>query len=275
VSTAALKVGAHDTAIQLHKVSCEAGGRTVLAVEELRIADGERVALIGANGAGKSTLLRLLSGFTTPSTGEVQALGRRLPLRGAELRGLRCEVGQVLQGLHLVQRLTALDNVLIGALGRISGWRGWTRWHHADDITAAAAALARVGIAALADTRVDRLSGGERQKVAIARLLMQRPRLILADEPTAALDPQAAAEVCALLADAAHGATLVTVLHNPALLPLLADRVIALKAGRIAFDLPLAQVDPADLAALYRSAAEPAPNTEGQPRTVSLPLAEP
>jgi phosphonate transport system ATP-binding protein len=258
-----MKVGAHDTAIHLRNVTCHAGGRPVLAVEELRIAAGERVALIGANGAGKSTLLRLLSGFATPATGEVQVLGRRLPLRGAELRGLRRELGQVLQGLHLVQRLTALDNVLIGALGRISGWRGWTRWHRADDIAAAEAALARVGIAALADTRVDRLSGGERQKVAIARLLMQRPRLILADEPTAALDPQAAAEVGALLADAARTtddrATLVTVLHNPALLPLLANRVIALKAGRIAFDLPLAQVDPADLAALYRQSPEPTP----------------
>jgi len=278
VSAAALKVGARDTAIQLRDVCCEAGGRTVLAVEELRIAAGERVALIGANGAGKSTLLRLLSGFATPSTGEVQVLGRRLPLRGAELRGLRRELGQVLQGLHLVQRLTALDNVLIGALGRITGWRGWTRWHQAGDIAAAEAALARVGIAALAATRVDRLSGGERQKVAIARLLMQRPRLILADEPTAALDPQAAAEVCALLADAARTtddhATLVTVLHNPALLPLLADRVIALKAGRIVFDRPVAQVAQEDLATLYRSAPEPAPSTEGQPRTVSLPLAE-
>lgn len=266
MSNAALKVGAHDTAIHLRDVRCEAVGRTVLAVEELCIAASERVALIGANGAGKSTLLRLLSGFATPTAGEVQVLGRRLPLRGAELRGLRREVGQVLQGLHLVQRLTALDNVLIGALGRISGWagwRGWTRWHQAGDIAAAEAALARVGIAALAETRVDRLSGGERQKVAIARLLMQRPRLILADEPTAALDPQAAAEVCALLADAArttnNQATLVTVLHNPALLPLLADRVIALKAGRIAFDRPVAQVAPADLAALYRQSPEPTP----------------
>ncbi len=259
-----MKVGAEDTAIEVRDVTCIAGGRTVLAVEQLRIAAGERVALIGANGAGKSTLLRLLSGFATPAAGEVQVLGRRLPLRGAQLRGLRREVGQVLQGLHLVQRLTALDNALIGALGRITGWagwRGWTRWHQAEDIATAEVALARVGIAALADTRVDRLSGGERQKVAIARLLMQHPRLILADEPTAALDPRAAAEVCALLADAARTtddhATLVTVLHNPALLPLLADRVIALKAGRIVFDRPLAQVDPADLQALYRQAPPP------------------
>ena len=254
-----LKVGAGDTAIELRDLACMAGGRTVLAVERLRIAAGERVAIVGANGAGKSTLLRLVSGFATPAAGDVQVLGRRLPLHGAELRTLRAEVGQVLQGLHLVQRLTVLDNVLIGALARRPGWRGWLRWHRGGDIAEAEAALARVGLAALADARADTLSGGERQKVAIARLLMQRPRLILADEPTAALDPRAAAEVCALLAGAARGATLVTVLHSPALLPLLADRVIAIKAGRIDFDLPVAQVEPTTLAALYRQAPETMP----------------
>ena len=108
-----------------------------------------------------------------------------------------------------------------------------------------------MGLPAKAQVRVDQLSGGERQKVAIARMLMQRPRLILADEPTAALDPQAAAEVCALLAEAARGATLVSVVHNPALLPLLADRVIGLRQGRICFDLPVAQVGAPELAMLY------------------------
>ena len=109
-----------------------------------------------------------------------------------------------------------------------------------------------MGLLARARTRADRLSGGEKQKVAIARLLMQRPRLILADEPTAALDPSAAAEVCHLLVRAAREATLITVVHNLALLPLLAERVIGLKQGRIAFDLPLARVDDQELVDLYR-----------------------
>lgn len=251
-----MRVGADDTAIELRKLTCLAGGRRVLAVEALRIAPGERVAIVGANGAGKSTLLRLLSGFATPAAGDVQVLGRRLPLRGAALRALRTEIGQVLQGLHLVQRLTVLDNVLIGALARRPGWRGWLRWHRADDITEAKVALARVGLAALADARADTLSGGERQKVAIARLLMQRPRLILADEPTAALDPQGAAAICALLVEAAGltpQTTLITVVHNPALLPLLADRVIGMRDGAIDFDLPRVAVDADRLAALYRN----------------------
>jgi phosphonate transport system ATP-binding protein len=165
---------------------------------------------------------------------------------------LRQEVGQVLQGLHLVARLSALENVLIGSLGRVTGWRSWTRCYPPPEVASAETSLHAVGLLAHARTRADRLSGGEKQKVAIARLLMQRPRLILADEPTAALDPSAAAEVCHLLVKAARQATLITVVHNPALLPLLAERVIGLRHGRIAFDLPLARVSDQELGDLYR-----------------------
>jgi len=257
VKPASEKVGADETAIGVDGLFCPINDRLALNISMLRIAPGERVAIIGPNGAGKSSLLRLFSGFVQATHGEVTVLGHRLGGQGRELRRLRSEVGQVLQGLHLVRRLPVLDNVLIGALGRLSGWRTWARWHRDEDIVEAEAALQRVGLADKADARVDRLSGGERQKVAIARMLMQRPRLILADEPTAALDPQAAGEICALLVDAARAtgdrATLVAVVHNPALLPLLADRVIGLKAGRIAFDLPLEQLDADRLGDLYRS----------------------
>lgn len=132
------------------------------------------------------------------------------------------------------------------------GWRSWARLHRADDVAAAEAALAAVGLMAEADLRADRLSGGERQKVAIARMLMQRPRLILTDEPTASLDPRASAEICQLLAQAAAGATLITVMHDVDLLPLLADRVIGLKQGRLAFDVPLTGIDNDLLSRLHR-----------------------
>lgn len=246
-----------DMAIHLDGVICVVGGAVALDIDTLTIASGERVAIVGHNGAGKSTLLRLLSGFARPERGIALVLGRRLPSRASShpLKALRREIGQVFQGLHLVQRLSALDNVLIGALGRLTGWRTWLRWHRAEDIAEAEAALREVGLLAKADVRIDRLSGGERQKVAIARMRMQHARLILADEPTAALDPQAAAEVCALLAQAAQGTTLIAVVHNPTLLPLLADRVVGLRCGRIAFDLPVGEVDDSRLLALYR--AEP------------------
>lgn len=240
--------------IALDSVLCAAGGRELLCVEHLRISQGERVAIIGHNGAGKSTLLKLLSGFMPLAHGRLDVLGHTLttPMPEYELRRLREGLGQVLQGLHLVARLSALDNVLIGGLSRVSGWRSWLRCYPAHEILQAEAALHAVGLLARAHTRADHLSGGERQKVAIARMLMQRPRLILADEPTAALDPAAASEVCQLLARAADGTTLITVVHSPALLPLLADRVIGLKQGRIVFDLPVTALDDSSLMQLYR-----------------------
>lgn len=240
--------------ISLQSVLCAADGRALLEIDQLGIRHGERIAIVGHNGAGKSTLLRLLSGFTPPNHGQLEVLGHNLgrPLPGDELRALRVELGQVMQGLHLVARLSALENVLIGGLGRITGWRSWARCFPAHEVARAEAALHAVGLLPRARTRADKLSGGERQKVAIARLLMQGPRLILADEPTAALDPSAAAEVCQLLVKAAADATLITVVHNPSLLPLLANRVIGLKQGRIAFDLPVAAVDDEKLVNLYR-----------------------
>lgn len=239
--------------ITLDAVRCTVAGRDLLAIDRLHIAAGERVALVGHNGAGKTTLLRVLSGFMPVSEGRLTVLGHdlRTPLAAAEQRRLRAALGQVLQGLHLVARLSARENTLIGALSRIRGWRSWWRIFPTAEHARANAALQAVGMETRADTRADKLSGGERQKVAIARLLMQNPRIILADEPTAALDPAAAAEVCQLLAQAAANATLISVVHNPALLPLLADRVIGLKHGRIVFDLPIAHVTDAALTALY------------------------
>ena len=243
--------------ISLKGVCCQIGGQTILDIPSLTVAQGERVAVIGHNGAGKSTLFKLLTGFMRPAHGEVQVLGRSLgaSLDAKQWRLMRQEIGQVLQGLHMVGRLSALDNVLIGALGRVSGWRSWTRFFPAAEIQRAETALQQVGMLARATARADRLSGGERQKVGVARMLMQGPRLILADEPTAALDPTAAAEICRLLVDASEGTTLLTIVHNPALLPILADRVIGLRQGRIAFDLPTPQVGDRQLVALYKPPA--------------------
>ncbi|MBL0418732.1 ATP-binding cassette domain-containing protein [Ramlibacter sp. AW1] len=253
--------------IRLTDVAVRAAGRTLLRLPSLEVAPGERVALIGPNGAGKSTLLRLLGAAVRPACGEVRVLGRCLAapgqpaLSGAALRGLRAEVGQVVQGVPLVPRLSALENTLMGALARrceLPAWRSWTRLYPEPLVAEAGAILARLGLEARADVRADRLSGGERQKVGIARALMQRPRLLLADEPTAALDPASAAIALRLLhQDAARAMTRITVVHQAALLHGLADRVIGLAGGELVFDLPPSQVDAECLRALYRSRHSP------------------
>ena len=247
---------ANKSLVRLRHVRCDMAQRTLLALDALDIHAGERVAIVGHNGAGKSTLLKLLSGLFPISQGEVEVLGQRLypgmPRR--ELHAVRARVGHVWQGTHLVGRLSAQENTLMGVLGRRRGWRTWLRWYDMSDQIAAHTALSRVGMAHLCQARCDRLSGGEQQKVAMARLLMQAPELVLADEPTAALDPAAAAQSCALLRQIAASATLITVVHNTTLLPLLADRVIGLRQGRLMFDLPLSQVDDAMLHQLYHQA---------------------
>lgn len=252
--------------VLLEGVRCPTGGPMSLQIERLEIQAGERVAVIGHNGAGKSTLLRLISGFVRPSAGRVFVLDRSLhaPLAAHGMRALRREVGQIMQDLHPVERLSVLENVLIGCLGRTRGWRGWTRCYPPGEIEAAKTALSSVGLLIRAGTRADALSGGERQKVALARLLMQRPRLILADEPTAALDPVASREVCQLLVAASAGATLVSVVHNPALLPRLANRVIGMKHGGIDFDLPVAAVNASRLDALYNQGQSPARDSDAR-----------
>jgi phosphonate transport system ATP-binding protein len=245
-----------DMTVRLHEVVVCAGERTILDNINLTIAKGERIAIVGPNGAGKSTLLKLLTGMARPSHGEVHVLGHGLhgALSAREWRQIRTEIGQVFQGLHLVQRLTALENVLLGSLARNRSWLSWARIFPRSEIKRAEAALHSVGLIGKAHVRTDRLSGGERQKTAIARMLMQSPRLILADEPTAALDPMASADIASMLATLAkkHGTTLVSVVHDPSLLPLLADRVLGLHLGHLMFDLPVTEVNDSCLNKLYR-----------------------
>jgi len=245
----------HGIAVLLDDVRVEAVGRVLLQVPRLSVRLGERVAIVGPNGAGKSTLLRLLAGLAAPTAGEVRVLGRAVQAVN------RQEVGLLMQGLHLVPRLSARENVAIGALARLRGadaWRSWLRLYPQEVTHEADAALAALGLRERAGTRADRLSGGERQKVALARLQLQRPQLVLADEPTSALDPSATRQVCnALLALAApSGRTLVSVVHDPELLSVLATRVIGIAGGQLQWDLPIDALVPEHLRELYRPHAQ-------------------
>lgn len=251
--------------IRIRDLRVETGGRQLLDLPSLSVQAGERVALVGPNGAGKSSLLKVLGGFVQPSHGEITVLGRPLGGNGVpaltrqDLQGLRAETGQVMQGLHLVPRLTALENVVLGALARQGAmpvWRSWLRCYPQPLRQEADAALAGLGLTHRRNARADQLSGGERQKVSLARLQLQQPRLILADEPTSALDPSATRQVCKALLSVARGATLITVVHDPGLLPVLADRVIGLQGGRVAFDVELRHLTPALMNALYGTAAD-------------------
>jgi phosphonate transport system ATP-binding protein len=245
--------------IEMENVVVMAQGRAIVDSISLKIHAGERIAIIGPNGAGKSTLVKLLSGMVQPRHGKVRVLDWDLsrPLRPSELRRLRAKVGQVFQGLHLVQRLTVLENVLLGNLAWNRSWLTWLRLFPVSHVEQAESALEKVGLIGKADVRADCLSGGERQKTAIARMLMQQASLILADEPTAALDPVASADIAHMLSSLSRKteATLITVVHDPSLLSLLADRVIGLRHGRIVFDLPIEEVSDQLLNGLYRETA--------------------
>ncbi|TDM09714.1 MAG: hypothetical protein C4K60_10940 [Ideonella sp. MAG2] len=159
---------------------------------------------------------------------------------------MRAQVAQVHQGVHLVGRLSALDNVLIGGAARFTSPLSWLRRWPRTEQEAAHAALARVGLGDAALRRADTLSGGERQKVAMARALHQRARLLLADEPTAALDVRAEDELLTLLDGLVReqGLTLISVVHDLRLLPRLADRVLVLRQGRAVLDAALVDITP-------------------------------
>lgn len=241
-------------AISLESVELRFGARRALSDITLQIRPGERVAVIGPSGAGKSSLLRLLNGTIAPTAGRVIVSGAELPaLRGGSRRRLQREIGMIHQHLGLVGPLRVVHNVNAGRLGSWSLPKAVCSLlfpRHTDDVRLA---LRRVGIEHTLYERTERLSGGEQQRVAIARVLVQRPRVVLADEPVAALDRERAREVLDLLAELAdelHG-TLVTSLHDVGIARSRFHRVIGLRRGRVVFDRPADDLPEALLRELY------------------------
>jgi phosphonate transport system ATP-binding protein len=197
------------------------------------------VAIIGPSGTGKSTLLRCINRLVEPTAGEIVFDGRDIaPLRGKELREARRQIGMVFQEFNLVERLSVMENVLSGRLGYTPAFKAWLRRFPAADIEAAFSLLERVGLKGFANQRADALSGGQRQRVGIARAVMQRPRLLLADEPTSSLDPKTSVEIMELMRDVGreHSLPVIVNMHDVELARRFADRVIGMSGGKVVYD---------------------------------------
>ncbi len=224
----------------------------------LDIASGEMVAVIGASGSGKSTLMRHISGLMLGDRAdglvEVQS---RVMQRGGRLstnaRAVRAEVGVIFQRCNLVDRFSVMSNVLMGALSRVPTWRAVANRYPRTERRLAMDALARVGMDGKAWRRASTLSGGEQQRVAIARALTQRARVLLADEPIASLDPEAARVVMGLLAQIhrQEKLTVLVSLHQVEYAIRYCSRTIALRQGEVVHDGPSAELTPAFLRDIY------------------------
>ncbi len=219
------------------------------------LSRGEAVAIVGANGTGKSTLLRCLMGLIPADSGVIDVLDTDVRnASGAGLRTMRAQMGLVSQKHNLVPRLSVLSNVVQGLLGQKPGIRHWSQsFAPAASRAAAMAALEKVGLAHLASRRADRLSGGQSQRVAIARALIGRPKILIADEPTASLDPAAGEDVMDLFFDLARqeGVTVIFISHNIDHALRYGDRVLGLADGGMPLDARAQSLSAAELRGLY------------------------
>lgn len=224
------------------------------AIEQISfdVHDGEFVAVLGPSGAGKTTLFRCMTGLLAPDDGSVRIGDDDIAAMRADSRR---KLAVVFQQFNLVNRLTALENVLAGRLGYVPAWRGWLRRFTRADRLLAMECLDRVGLLAQAGQRADTLSGGQQQRVAIARALAQQPSLIVADEPVASLDPNASAGVLELLRGIARtdGVGVICSLHQVHFARAYADRIIGLSRARLVIDVPSAKFDQAAYESLYGS----------------------
>ena len=223
-----------------------------LAPISLGIEAGDRVAVLGPSGGGKTTLLHLMGGVIQPDRGRIFINGLPISSLGPG-NGLASQVGFIHQQFDLVPRLSVLHNVLAGRLGRWSTLRSLISLVLPRERHLAVEALEKVGIVHKLYERTSRLSGGEQQRVAMARLLVQAPQAILADEPVASLDPARAEDLMRLLTDIAQesGKTLVASLHSPSIALSYFSRAIGLRNGELQFDLPVSEMTDEMLESLY------------------------
>lgn len=266
-----------DTVVRVRGLSKTYGSRVALKDLSLDIARGESVALLGASGSGKSTLLRCLCGLETgdASTDVVEISGHRLQGGGRlapDIRRQRRGIGVIFQQFNLVGRLSVLTNVLMGHASDVPLWRALTGRFTLEQRAHALDALKSIGLGEQAFQRASTLSGGQQQRAAIARVLVQGARLLLADEPVASLDPESTRRVMEQLAalNRSAGLTLVISLHDVGLARQYCPRVVALRDGALVYDGPSARLTPEFLRQLYGASVEDLADDRG-PDTIPLP----
>ncbi|KRM54577.1 phosphonate ABC transporter ATP-binding protein [Lacticaseibacillus sharpeae] len=225
----------------------------------LTINPGEFVVVVGLSGAGKSTLMRAVNKLHDVSSGDIRIDGQSITkARGKQLLHIRRQIGMIFQNFNLVKRATVLKNVLTGRVGFYPTWKMLFGLFSQEDKERAYAALKTVELEDKVYTRADQLSGGQQQRVSIARALTQSPRIILADEPIASLDPQTTKRVMDDLQriNREMGITVLINLHNVELAREYGTRIIGIRAGEKVFDGPVAQADDATMAQIYSGQEE-------------------
>ena len=220
----------------------------------LEVPKGQVLALIGPSGAGKSTMIRCINRLVEPTDGKVLLDGKDIVTLGSSaLRKARREMGMIFQEYALVERLTVMENVLSGRLGYVGFWRSFLRRYPQSDVDEAFRLLDRVGLLHMADKRADELSGGQRQRIGICRALIQNPKLLLIDEPTASLDPKTSRQIMRLITElcAERGLAAIINIHDVALAQLFVPRVVGLRFGEIVFDGLPTELTPDKLTEIY------------------------
>ncbi|WP_254761718.1 phosphonate ABC transporter ATP-binding protein [Natrinema marinum] len=233
--------------LKVENVSKQYGDVTALEDVSFEIED-EFAVLLGESGAGKSTLLRCINGLTDPTDGAIY-------LDEAEITGSQTDVGMIFQQHNLVDGMSAYLNALTGSLTRVSTLRSLLQWQSQEDKLRALEALETVGLLEESHQRVSQMSGGQQQRVGIARALVQDPRLLLADEPVASLDPSSAETVMGYLRKAAkeHDVTALVSLHQVNIAAYFGDRFIGLRDGQKLFDVERGELSPELIDDLYGS----------------------
>ena len=242
-----------------HLTKVYPNGTQALNDVSFEVQDGEFLAVIGLSGSGKSTLLRCINRLIEPSSGKI--IWNDMDITAAptsELRNIRRQIGMVFQQFNLVKRSSVLTNVLSGRLGYVSPYQSMFNYFSPADHQRAMENLEQLGLADKAHVRADSLSGGQQQRVGIARALMQEPKLVLADEPVASLDPVLAHSILKYLEqmNKERGITVLCSLHFLDLVHRYATRAIALKDGQVVFEGLPKEIDDAQFKAIYGQEAE-------------------